>query len=161
MALGGAPTPSAAAKPTKAPRNRPTTKASMGHSPAIIAAVFNCVKNKIGSRKAHQQLSAEHKAKCHRLKHSEIESHLKRFKKLELPRPAKGVAIPFFPCCAQPRFISASVFARARLFARARQGKEGFSDPPLRVWGRDWREVALTPGFRVPGRSPFRRRLDP
>ena len=127
----------------------------MGHSPAIIAAVFNCVKNKIGSRKAHQQLSAEHKAKYNRLKYSEIESNLKRFKKLKLPRPAKGVAIPFLSCCAQPRYISASARARAR------QGKEGFSDPPLRVWGGDWREVALTPGFRAPGRSPFRRRLDP
>ena len=68
----------------------------MEHSPAVIAAVFNCVKNKIGSRKAHQQLSAEHKAKHHSLECSEVESHLKRFKKLELPRPAKGVAIPFF-----------------------------------------------------------------
>ena len=62
----------------------------MQHSPAIIAAVFNCVTNKIGARRAHKQLSEEHKTKCPSLQYTEIEANLKRFRKRGAPAPAKG-----------------------------------------------------------------------
>ena len=71
-ALGGAPTPSVAAKPRRKPINRPTKKASTINSPAIIAAILDMASNKVGSRKARLRLSPEHRANHAGLKYTEI-----------------------------------------------------------------------------------------